>query len=33
LIIASYLDHAGGTGKERDAVHAEVAQIAAAWRG
>jgi beta-lactamase class A len=33
LIIASYLDHAGGTAKERDAVHAEVARIAAAWRG
>jgi len=32
LIIASYLDHAGGTAKERDAVHADVARIAA-WRG
>jgi beta-lactamase class A len=32
LIIASYLDHAGGTLKERDAVHADVARIAAAWR-
>ena len=33
LIIASYLDHAGGTAKDRDAVHADVARIAAAWRG
>jgi beta-lactamase class A len=32
LIIASYLDHAGGTAKERDAVHADVARIAVAWR-
>lgn len=32
LIIASYLDHAGGTAKERDAVQADVARIAAAWR-
>jgi beta-lactamase class A len=33
LIIASYLDHAGGTPQQRDAVHADVARIAAAWRG
>jgi beta-lactamase class A len=32
LIIASYLDHAGGTPQQRDAVHADVARIAAAWR-
>jgi beta-lactamase class A len=31
LIIASYLDHAGGTPQQRDAVHADVARIAAAW--
>jgi beta-lactamase class A len=33
LIIASYLDHAGGTPQQRDAVHADVARIAANWRG
>jgi beta-lactamase class A len=33
LIIASYLDHAGGTPQQRDAVHADVARIAAAGRG
>jgi beta-lactamase class A len=33
LIIASYLDHAGGAPQQRDAVHADVARIAAAWRG
>jgi beta-lactamase class A len=33
LIIASYLDHAGGTPQQRDAVHADVARIAAVWRG
>lgn len=33
LIIASYLDHAGGTPAQRDAVHANVARIAAGWRG
>jgi beta-lactamase class A len=32
LIIASYLDHAGGTPQQRDAVHADVARIATAWR-
>jgi beta-lactamase class A len=32
LIIASYLDHTGGTPQQRDAVHADVARIAAAWR-
>jgi beta-lactamase class A len=32
LIIASYLDHADGTPQQRDAVHADVARIAAAWR-
>lgn len=32
LIIASYLDHAAGTSKERDAIHADVARIAVAWR-
>jgi beta-lactamase class A len=31
LIIASYLDHAGGTPQQRDAVHADVARIAATW--
>jgi len=29
LIITSYLDHAGGTPQQRDAVHADVARIAA----
>jgi beta-lactamase class A len=32
LIIASYLDHAGGTPQQRDAIHADVGRIAAAWR-
>jgi beta-lactamase class A len=33
LIVASYLAESGGTPQERDAAHAAVGRVAAAWRG